>query len=236
MKTYRTTSGPFNERTYLEREEVERICIDELHATGLYPTTPSPIRVDRFIEKRFQITPRYEDLHEGVLGFPVFGASGPQDIVVARALDEEGTKPAERRIRTTLAHEAGHGLLHSHLFVLNRDVRPLFGDFSDPERPKILCRDVAGTVSAQRKGYDGRWWEFQANLAMGSLLMPRPLVEVALQPFLETRGMLGGTTLNELRRVDAVRYLAEVFDVNPAVAKIRIEELYPMGGEKQLNL
>src|SRR3989441_11554119 len=68
----------------------------------------------------FRSTPTYEDLDKGVLGFTQFGRTGVQAIVVARALDEDGTRPAERRIRTTLAHEAGHGLLHAHLFALDR--------------------------------------------------------------------------------------------------------------------
>jgi hypothetical protein len=40
-------------------------------------------------------------------------------------------------------------------------------------------------------------------------------------------GSLGAVTLDEKRREGAVRTLADIFDVNPIVAKIRINELYP---------
>ncbi len=236
MRTYRATTGPFAERPYYKDEEIETICGDELRAVGLYPATPGPVRIDRFIEKRFGVTPHYEELGQGVLGFTVFGAKGVQDVVVAKALDEEGGQPAERRIRTTLAHEVGHGLLHAHLFCLNSGIRPLFGDFTDPDKPKALCREVPVTAQFKKPGYDGRWWEFQANRTIGPLLLPRPLVQAALEPVLVARGSLGSKELDPGRREEAVRLLADLFDVNPVVAKIRLEDVYPVGGERQYRL
>lgn len=236
MRTYRTTTGPFAERPYYKDEEIEATCTDELRAVGLYPATPEPVRIDRFIEKRFGVTPRYEELGENILGCTVFGAKGVQDVVVAKALDEEGSKPADRRIRTTLAHEIGHGLLHAHLFSLNRGSRPLFGDFTNPDEPKVLCREVPVTAQFRKPGYDGRWWEFQANRTIGPLLLPRPLVQAALEPLLVARGSLGGKGLDQGRREEAVRALADLFNVNPIVVKIRLDELYPEKDERQLRL
>ena len=234
MRTYRTRSGPFSERPYYKDLEIENMCLDELRAVELMPTTPSPVRIERFIEKRFGVSPAYEDLADGILGFTKFGPTGVQEIIVARSLDEAGSKPAERRIRTTLAHEAGHGLLHAHLFLTATKEQSLFGDFSDPSAPKVLCRDVAG--SAQQPSYDGRWWEFQANRAIGAFLLPASLVQIAMEPFLIKRGLLGTSVLEADRRDHAVLALAEVFDVNPAVARIRAEQLYPSANERQLTL
>jgi hypothetical protein len=64
-----------------------------------------------------------------------------------------------------LAHEAGHGLLHAYLFVLGETPLNLFDRDSQVDH-KILCRDVQGEERNSR-AYDGRWWEFQANRAMG---------------------------------------------------------------------
>ncbi len=236
MKTFRTNTGPFAERPYYNDEEIEKTCEDELRAVGLFPNAACPIRIDRFIEKRFGVTPRYEELQEGVLGFTVFGAKGVQDVIVAQALDLEGTKAAGRRIRTTLAHEAGHGLLHAHLFCLGSGNRPLFGDFSDPQKPKVLCRDVPVTPRFKGPGYDGRWWEFQANRTIGPLLLPRSLAQAALEPFLVERGSLGGRGLEPSRRNQAIEALADLFDVNGAAVKIRLQDLYPVGREAQLSL
>lgn len=237
MKTFRSTNGPFVERPYYKEQEIEDICIAELKGVDLYPTTPSPIRIDRFVEKRFHVTPTYEDLGAGVLGLTTFDSKGVHAIMVSRFLDEEGTGSAERRIRTTLAHEAGHGLLHEYLFLsATQTAASLFADFSDPESPKVLCRDIPYASSVRRRGYDGRWWEYQANRAIGALLLPRPLVESALDALIEPNGLLGGRMLVPNRREEGARILAGIFDVNPVVARIRLEELFPAGSEGQLGL
>ncbi len=236
MKTFRSRGGEFSERPYYKDEEIESICLGELQSLDLLPGSPAPIRIDRFIEKRFNVSPEYEDLAEGILGLTVFGKKGIEAVIVARVLDAEGTRVSERRIRSTLAHEAGHGLLHAHLFVLQQRTRPMFGDFTDSSKPKILCRDVAISDGKPKSGYDGRWWEFQANCVMGSLLLPRPLVEQALKPYLVVRGSLGGKVLDCLRRTQAARCLSDVFDTNPIVAKFRLDRLFPANEEKQLRL
>jgi len=141
MKTLRRITGPFAERPYYELEDIEGICTDELQGVNLYPSNPERIRIDRFLEKRFGITPQYEDLPESVLGYTKFGPKGVEVIVVARSLSEDRSKTAERRINSTLAHEAGHALLHSHLFVF--DARPTsFFDDTYLDKPQIICRDV----------------------------------------------------------------------------------------------
>jgi len=101
MKTFRAKTGPFAERPFYEAAEIESICAEELQKLKLYPSDPAPIRIDRFIEKRFGIQPTYEDLPKGLLGFTRFGAKGVAEIVVAKVLDEEGTVTAERRLRST---------------------------------------------------------------------------------------------------------------------------------------
>jgi hypothetical protein len=225
MKTFRSKSGPFADRPHFQPNEIERICADELRKEGLYPNSPEAIRIDRFVEKRFDVVPQYEDLPEGVLGFTKFGKNGVTAIVISAALDADKSKVAERRVRTTLAHEAGHGLLHAYLFALDDKPLHLF-DADSHSGHQILCRDVQGEERKSR-AYDGRWWEFQANRAMGGLLCPRELVQQALTPFLVPSGSLGAVTLDEKRREGAAFRLAEMFDVNPIVARIRINELYP---------
>lgn len=56
-----------------------------------FPSTPGPIRIDRFIEKRFNVVHSYEDLGEGILGLTKFGPSGVKAIMVARSLEEDGS-------------------------------------------------------------------------------------------------------------------------------------------------
>jgi hypothetical protein len=110
--------------------------------------------------------------------------------------------------------------------------QPLFGDFSDPAAPKILCRDE-GEMNTK---YKGQWWEYQANKAIGALLMPKALVETALKNFLVSTGRLGLASFDETKRELAVRLLSKVFDVNPAVARIRLAQLFPVSEAMQLSL
>lgn len=237
MRTYRTTSGPFAERPHYSVEEVEQICSDELRKVGLFPSEPGPIRIDRFIEKRFKIDPKYEDLPEGILGCTKFGPKGVNEIIISRSLAEENSKVSERRINTTFAHEAGHGLLHAHLFVLGQ-ARSLLGDGLDPNEPKILCRkdNIEGIQTNKKINYGGRWWEYQANMAIGGLLLPRQLVKIMLEPFLMEKGRLGNKTLDPARKEKAIRELVEAFDVNPIVAKIRIDTIFSQNQEYQMAL
>jgi hypothetical protein len=236
MKSYKAKSGPFNERPYYTDADIESTCTDELRRFDLLPNKPSPIRIERFIEKRFLVSPEYDDLPDGVLGLTRFGLKGVQGIVIARALDEEGTVTSDRRVRTTLAHETGHGLLHAHLFIMGKSTNSLFGDFSDPSLPKVLCWDVPVNAAATRSGYDGRWWEYQANRTIGPLLMPRALVQMALEPMLKPVGTFGEQSLPFPRREDAIKMLANTFEVNRIVAKIRLDEIYPVSDAAQLRL
>jgi len=225
MKTFRARSGPFLERPHFEPSEIDRICAQELRDTGLYPNSPQPIRIDRFVEKRFNVVPQYKELPPGVLGYTEFSKKGVVGIVISASLDAEGGKVAERRVRTTLAHEGGHGLLHAYLFALSERPRELFDADSHSDQ-QILCRDIAGEET-KRRSYDGRWWEYQANRAMGGLLCPRALLQEALKPYLVPTGSLGRIVLDERRRETAIKTLADVFDVNPVVARIRVDEIYP---------
>lgn len=235
MRSYRINQGPFATRPYYKISDIEVICTDELIVAGLFPRVPEPTRIDRFIEKRFGITHEYGELPEGTLGYSLFGPSGVERVVVASFLESGVSLHAERRVRTTLAHEVGHILLHSHLFALGEQAQTLFDDSVNLEGPRILCRDLPGITTPGQRRYDGRWWEFQANSAIGPLLLPRPLVQKALEPVLETRGILEAKVLAAQNRPEATIMLSKVFDVNPGVARIRIGEIFPESDETQLT-
>jgi hypothetical protein len=221
MKSVRTRKGPFLERPFYKDEEIERMCREELQSVGLYPSEPRAIRIDRFIEKRFRITHEYENLPSGILGYTRFSKEGVKAIVVDRSLDDNSIVN-ERRIRSTLAHEAGHGLLHSHLFVLNGQ-SSLFPE-GKTESPRVMCREHSVTGA---KAYAGEWWEYQANRTIGSLLLPAGLVMKAVEKFVAPTGLLGIANISGSRRGEATRCLTETFEVNPAVASIRLNELFP---------
>lgn len=238
MKMIRDRTGPFEERPFFEQSEIEAISAAELREVALFPKQPEPIRVDRFIEKRFELVEDYDELPPGILGYTRFGLKGAEAVIISRALEEEGSRVAKRRIGTTLAHEAGHILLHSHLFAtgdLHEGARRFGGEF-DAQEQRVLCRDnfveAGGTSSG---GYDGRWWEFQANQIMGALLLPKTLVLDALDGLLDTGGLMGRRRLDPTNRQRANVLLSAMFDVNPVVAQRRTEQLFPAKDSAQLT-
>ena len=224
-------------KPFFTQKDFEQICQGALEKHGLFPSEPTPIRIDRFVEKHFNVLPAYENLPVGLLGFTLFGPQGVEEIVVSKTLDEQGTHVAERRLRTTLAHESGHGLLHAHLFAQGTRLGSLFRDGLDPCSSKILCRpgDIYGSETSGMRKPRYRWWEYQANQAMVTLLLPKSLVRTALTSILMPQGVLGTLILPSARREAAIRLIADTFDVNPVVAKLRLEALFPLAAERQLT-
>ncbi len=235
MRTFRSKSGPFREQPFYTPDEIERLCTADLREVELFPAQPEPIRIERFISKRFKVSPEYQELPDGVLGWTRFGSTGVEAIIVSRALGESRGVVDERRVTSTLAHEAGHGLLHAHLFAPGLDHASLFPTGGDVEPHRILCRETPQTVNVAKRGYDGRWWEVQANMAMAALLLPRSLVELRIDALL-VKGSFGRGFLPSARRADAVSQVAETFEVNPIMARLRLGEIFPAADVDQLTL
>lgn len=191
--------------------ELETMAIEELRKVDLLPSSPQPIRIERFIQKRIKIDPDYKALNEGILGVTHFGKNGPQAMEISSELcgDDPVTR---RRLNSTLAHEAGHCLLHGHMFALTNlnDAN----DGSALSRRSFLCRETWNSGGMYNR------WEYQANRMIGALLMPKPLVLVSLRSL----DIEKASSDNELTQSTA-EMLVETFDVNKAVALIRLDQL-----------
>jgi hypothetical protein len=64
------------------------------------------------------------------------------------------------------------------------------------------------------------------------------LVEVALvtEKFCVEAGKLGQLVLRPEKREAAARAMADIFDVNPTVARLRLNDLFPKKNDDQLLL
>jgi len=228
VRSFKQNNGPFSERIHLSLDEIDRICVEALRDAKCLPDTPSPVRIDRFIEKQFGCAVGYEPLAQGILGCTVFGATGRVEAVFVASDLDDGSQSGERSLLSTLAHEAGHGLLHAQLFIRSRQIQDRFG-FEEKQKPqdRILCRaaDIGG-VEAKR-AYDGKWWEYQANRAIGGLLLPKKLVVSAAEHVLKISEATGVAIIPRQTRPETIRAITEIFDVNPIVARIRLAEMWP---------
>jgi hypothetical protein len=230
MKIVRASGGAFGQRLVFEEDEFDKIALQELRDAKCLPEEPAPVRIDRFIEQRFRCTIDYQDLGADALGATLFGKDGSvRGIVIDSHL---ATDAADKLFRSTAAHEAGHGLLHSLLFIQNAQQREFRVDNADFQNGRILCR-ATDVKPGQRRGYDGRWWEYQANRMIGSLLLPRPLIAKAIVPYLQSTKITGNPLLPTECRQDAAASVARIFAVNPIVAQIRLEEVYPTANGQQ---
>lgn len=236
MRSFRAKSGPFEEQLRFSTDEIDQICRDALAKEKLLPAEPEPIRIERFVEKHFGCAVDYQDIGDGVLGCTLFNPKGAVLAIAVSSRINDYTTPGQRRERSTIAHEAGHGLMHTSLFMPSPDQGRLGLDQSshenlDLKQKRILCRDAdIRYASGKQRTYDGRWWEWQANRAIGGLLLPKALVQKALAGFLCPTAINASGSLPNESRSAAADHLADVFDVNPAVARIRLDEMYPDAG------
>jgi len=227
MKEFSTKEGPYPVRLLYGTVEIDQICEDALRKARLLPAEPEPIKIDLFLERYFEVVVDYQDLGEGILGSTIFNSNGAvTGFLISPRIEEDGTETGERRARATLAHEGGHGLLHPRLFMKDQATGDLFGSLKTHKAapPNFLCRnsDIGAVGSALK--YDGRWWEWQANRAIGGLLLPKKLVTRVAAKF-TTQGDFG-PILIETKRSTLEKEIAQIFNVNPAVARIRIAEMY----------
>lgn len=226
--------GPHPFELFFEPDEIDQICEQALRSRGLFPSEPRPVRIDKFVEDHFpSCITDFDDFGAGILGGVAFRPDGELErLWVSRTLAEDPSQVAQRRVRSTFAHEAGHGMLHGCLFVDDGQMDLLAT--STQEARRILCRaeDIAPTVELH---HARGWWEVQANRAIGGLLLPKELVRMAVQPFAQAATPFGGLILVESRRESAVREVAECFEVSAAVARIRLQKMFAPNGVPMLQ-
>jgi hypothetical protein len=196
-------------RIYFVDGEIDQIMEAELHRAHLPRIGTDAVDVDAFIETYLQVTPEYVTLPRGVQGATDFFRDGTVAMRISAELSERAGRQepgAENLIRTTLAHEASHVLLHRSLFLSQPDA--LFGQAALRQE---LCRDI----DPVGRGYTGEWWEWQANRGMAALLLPRS----------EIIAIAGPWTAAALRDGQLVQMIARRFRVSTKAVCFRLEQI-----------
>lgn len=221
MKTYRGPEG--DERIWFEDDEIEQIMEDELRRASLMPTLDdSVVDVEAFIENHLQSPlDQYADLENDVLGVTEFRPGHRPEVRINKdltgsAMDGDWCPPGvQGRWRATLAHEAGHVVLHRMLFEVDTNQTTLFADPVNGPREAQLLRCLKRDVAHRARTTD--WREVQANRAMAALLMPKSV-------FVKTVRKIGiGATHATIDQ--STRDLAQRFGVSRQATTIRLRTL-----------
>jgi hypothetical protein len=216
------------------------MTVSELRKAALMPTDASPVvNLEAFIERHLKAKlDQYADLPPNVLGVTHFFDGRPPTISINKdltgsALDEDESLPGQLgRWRATLAHEAGHVLLHRSLFEFALGNMSLFGSNSggDDARQLLRCLKRDATYASS-----GDWREIQANQAMAALLMPKVFFMRVAR--VEMAKVLPGRETIPFGGEDRVAApLAAILAVSRQAARIRLNTVGLVGARGQGHL
>lgn len=214
-----------SELRYIKEEGFEQEALALLYAYGAAhgAVTAPPIPVDDIVEMQLRLTLEFHDMQQLFGVSDVHGALWVNErrIGIEQALDPAEHPVMRGRYHFTLAHEAGHWLLHRHLFQKQANQLSLLPEGA--ERPEYICRSSDKTPI-----------EFQADRFASCLLIPRGMLERAWQDW---RGNLDPISVSDLCSPDPpeelcntifqdfVRPLARQFEVSPEAMRIRAETI-----------
>lgn len=223
MRDTPTKLGPFLRRRWFEEHEFDDIAKDALKRHGLLPKQPAPVDIELFVDMEFGFSYEFHDLGEDCLGLMHFGEKGPKSLLVHSKLDAPDDPAVNRRCRSTLAHECGHGLLHTDLFVELWEHKKRTSGFEDSRR-LITWRERNENVEGHFTKNSPDWWEYQADRMISALLLPLHPLRAALRGWgLEPESLKANRAWEDSSLHILVR---DTFHVSLAVARIRLERLY----------
>jgi len=227
VKQYRGANG--EERLWFDPSEIEQMMASELRKAKLMPTDEAPVvNLESLLERHLKVQlDQYASLEPGVLGLTEFfeGKSPKVSInkdLTGSALDEDESPPGVLgRWRATLAHEAGHVILHRCLFEFAAGNMNLFGSHDTGAGGKRLLRCLKRDATYAS---GGDWREVQANQAMAALLMPKS-VFASLARAEGQRLFPGADVIPAGGEARVAERLAPLLGVSRQAARIRLTTL-----------
>lgn len=218
MRHYPDPINPALRIPFYERREIERITWDELSTTGQATDEPGPVCMETFCMRRYRVGFDYTELPDDVCGEIVFSLKGVEKIRLRREFGESISRGWYLMGRTTAAHETGHAILHASEIV------PELAAPGATYRHRCGAGDIEAEYERMGSFTRHRALEWQANAAMGCLLLPRPAVLRAL----ETSTTSGIPAVVRSEGLGFCRdLLAETFDTSRDVALYRMLNLFP---------
>lgn len=222
MRTSRDLKSPWGQRVWYDEPEFDSMMDESVERAGIGYDLGRGVDVEEVLLKGYGLSPDFCELEAGVLGRTLFHSTGRIEVQISEelALGESTSATTRRRLRSTLAHELAHVVLHRHLHSFGME--PLFAELKNDE-PKVLCR---ATVISEPQRMAQDWWEYQANRGMSCLLLPKLRVRQAVDDCLLDLGARGVKEL--LARGSGDRLVDSIvgtFDVSFEMALYRLQDL-----------
>lgn len=217
---------------FLKKEVIEAEALSLLAEYG--QVTAPPVPIDDIVELHLKLTLEIMDLQQIFGVGDVHGAIWfqSQRVGVDLSLDPSRHPTKLGRYRFTLAHEVGHWRLHRKYYLEDLSQGVLFGDAL--KKPAYVCR-----------ASDKRPVEWQADQFAANLLMPRQMVQQAWQDWrgnqepidlADLRAERGDWGTDEMVLANAVRLLADLFQVSAEAMQIRLEEMGLLQRKREASL
>lgn len=225
MRYTRDTTGRFDQRPHFDPEEIENLCQNALFdfIGKTVGTVQHPISTDiltKFIESLTEDLDLFTNmadynLADGVEGFTEYSFNSKPSVYINQRLSLHDY--LKTRLRTTLSHETGHVILHGPLFKEDSQCRLL--------RSTEEWAKPSPTTIAQRAA-SRDWMEWQANYAMGALLMPRDAVKELTSWYGQKYGFQPPFHLRTGHAQDLIKHTAKRFFVSNDAAEVRLKHLF----------
>jgi hypothetical protein len=202
VRWLRDATGRFPRRPHYTTDELESVCADlllELHQVR--STRDAAISTDDLsvlIEHHAAELDLYAELDPDFDGVTDFSRDARPRVRVAAHLSSKAR--LQNRLRTTLAHELAHVVLHNFIWWFDPGVA------FDPHALSPRCALRARSVD---------WMEWQANYCAGALLVPASELESGAEPVWERSS--NGRAL--------IRSVQARFEVSAQVATIRLRQV-----------
>jgi hypothetical protein len=202
VRWLRDASGRFPRRPHYEPSELDSVCAELLsqlrHIRSATSEALSTDDLTVLLEQHASDLDLYADLPPDLDGVTDFARGTRPRVRVAARLSAHARYA--HRLRTTLAHELAHVVLHNFIWWFDPGV---------PFDPAALSPRCA------LRAHANDWMEWQANYCAGALLMPASAFSSAAEPVWE-RSSRGRALIREIQ---------QRFEVSAQAATIRLRQL-----------
>lgn len=212
----RDVTGRFQKRPHWDLEELEHLSertitsflIDRYGFERIpVPTEALTVLIEREASD-LDLSAELSDHKFDVFGVTDFERGRKPRVRIARELWEQNWRV--NRLRTTLAHEYGHVMLHTWLY-----------DQTDAPAGLQTCY----WQSLLPKGGVVDWMEWQAGYVSGALLMPESFIRRSVEAFLRNRSTKSPLAEHSREALELQQHISLTFEVSTEAAAVRLSQL-----------